>query len=158
MPEKVLLKKYPNRRLYDTEKSAYITLSQVSDIIREGRQVQVIDAKTEEDMTAFILTQIIVEEARKNNSLLPVTLLHLIIQYGQNVLGEFFEKYLELTIRNYLAQKAALDQQFRTWLNMGKDLFAQPPNPMVPFATLDSLFELFPGLGKGTNQDPPPEE
>jgi len=74
MPEKVLLKKYPNRRLYDTERSAYITLSQVSDIIREGRQVQVVDAKTEEDMTAFILTQIIVEEARKNNSLLPVTL------------------------------------------------------------------------------------
>ena len=103
MPERVLLKKYANRRLYDTEKSAYITLSQVSDIIREGRQVQVVDAKTEEDVTAFILTQIIVEEARKNNSLLPVTLLHLIIQYGETVLSEFFDKYLELTIRNYLA-------------------------------------------------------
>lgn len=158
MPERVLLKKYPNRRLYDTEKSTYITISQVSDIIREGRQVQVIDAKTEEDVTAFILTQIIVEEARKNNNLLPVTLLHLIIQYGQNVLGEFFEKYLELTIRNYLAQKAALDQQFRAWLSMGKDLVAQPPNPMVPFASLDSLFELFPGMGKAAKQDPPPKE
>jgi polyhydroxyalkanoate synthesis repressor PhaR len=158
MPEKLLLKKYANRRLYDTEKSTYITLSQVSDIIREGRQVQVVDAKTEEDMTAFILTQIIVEEAKKNNSLLPVTLLHLIIQYGNNVLDEFFEKYLELTIRNYLAQKAALDQQFRSWLNMGKDFFTQAPTPMSPFTTLDSLFDLIPGLGKAAKQEPPPKE
>ena len=158
MPEKVLLKKYPNRRLYDTERSAYITLSQVSDIIREGRQVQVVDAKTEEDMTAFILTQIIVEEAKKNNSLLPVTLLHLIIQYGQDVLGEFFEKYLELTIRNYLAQKAALDQQFRAWLEMGKDFLAQAPAPLAPFGKLDSLVELFPGLGKVAKPDSAPEE
>jgi len=158
MPEKVLLKKYANRRLYDTEKSTYITLSQVSDIVREGRQVQVVDAKTEEDMTAFILSQIIVEEARKSNSLLPVTLLHLIIQYGQNVLGEFFEKYLELSIRNYLAQKAALDLQFRNWLNMGRDLFAVTPTPMSPLPTIDSLFNLFPKLQKEAKQDPPGQE
>jgi len=156
MPEKVLLKKYANRRLYDTEKSAYITLSQVSDMIREGRQVQVIDAKTEEDMTAFILTQIIVEEARKNNSLLPVPLLHLIIQYGENVLSEFFEKYLELTIRNYLAYKATLDQQFRNWLEMGKDLFAgSSPPPVPPLAPLDSFFDLFSSFGKGAKKEPP---
>ena len=81
MAERVLLKKYANRRLYDTEKSVYVTLSQVSDMIKEGRQVKVIDAKTEEDVTAFILTQIIVEEAKNKNSLLPVPLLHLIIEY-----------------------------------------------------------------------------
>ena len=158
MPERVLLKKYANRRLYDTEKSAYITLSQVADMIREGRQVQVIDAKTEEDVTAFILTQIIMEEARKNNSLLPVTLLHLVIQYGQNVLSEFFEKYLEPTIRNYLAHKASLDQQFQNWLEMGKDFFptcASTPAPLVP---LDSLFDLFSNLGKEAKKEPPSQE
>jgi polyhydroxyalkanoate synthesis repressor PhaR len=155
MPERVLLKKYANRRLYDTEKSAYVTLTQVADMIREGRQVQVVDAKTGEDMTAFILTQIIVEEARNNNSLLPVTLLHLIIQYGETVLNEFFDKYLELTIRNYLSYKATLDQQFRTWLDMGKDLFAKAPTPISPFSTLDSLFEFFPNLHKGAKKDPP---
>ena len=158
MPEKVLLKKYANRRLYDTEKSAYITLSQVADMIREGRQVQVVDAKTEEDLTAFILMQIIVEEARKNNSLLPVTLLHLIIQYGETVLNEFFDKYLELTIRNYLAYKATLDHQFRNWLDMGKDLFSHAPAPLPPFANLDSLFDLFPNLGKGAKKEPPAQE
>jgi polyhydroxyalkanoate synthesis repressor PhaR len=157
MPERVLLKKYANRRLYDTEKSAYITLGQVADMIREGRQVQVVDAKTEEDMTAFILTQIIVEEARKNNSLLPVTLLHLIIQYGETVLNEFFDNYLEITLRNYLSYKATLDQQFRSWLDMGKNLFPKPPPPLAPFATLDSLFGLFPGQGEGAKKEPPPE-
>jgi polyhydroxyalkanoate synthesis repressor PhaR len=155
MPERVLLKKYANRRLYDTEKSAYITLSHVFDMIREGRQIQVVDAKTDEDVTAFILTQIILQEARRNNSLLPVTLLHLIIQYGENVLSEFFEKYLELTIRNYLAYKATLDQQFRNWLDMGKDLFAHTPTSLPPFANLDSLFDLFSNSGKGAKKEPP---
>jgi polyhydroxyalkanoate synthesis repressor PhaR len=158
MPETVLLKKYANRRLYDTQKSAYITLSQVSDIIKEGRQVKVIDAKTEEDVTAFILTQIIVEEARNNNSLLPVTLLHLIIQYGENVLSEFFEKYLELTIRSYLAYKATFDQQFRNWLEMGRDLLAHAPTPLPPFATLDSFFDLFSHSEKGEKQEPSARE
>jgi polyhydroxyalkanoate synthesis repressor PhaR len=143
MAGNVLLKKYPNRRLYDTVKSTYITLNQVGDIIREGRQVKVLDAKTDEDVTAFILTQIIVEEAKKNNSLLPVTLLHLIIQYGENVLSEFFEKYLELTIRSYLDYKAAYDQQFRKWLEMGKDLLAQTPMQSPPFANLSPFFDLF---------------
>ncbi len=158
MPDEVLLKKYANRRLYDTEKSTYITLSQVSDIVREGRQVKVVDAKTDEDVTAFILTQIIVEEARRKNLLLPVSLLHLIIQYGGNALSEFFEKYLELTIRNYLAQKAALDQQFRNWLDMGKAISARQPTATAPFEGIDSLYRLFPGLGKATSQGPPAED
>jgi polyhydroxyalkanoate synthesis repressor PhaR len=158
MPDEVLLKKYANRRLYDTEKSTYITLSQVSEIVREGRQVKVVDAKTDEDVTAFILTQIIVEEARRKDLLLPVSLLHLIIQYGRNALGEFFEKYLELTIRNYLAQKAALDQQFRNWLDMGRAFSIREPTSAAPFAGIDSLYKLFPGLGKSTSQDSPPED
>lgn len=143
MAERVLLKKYANRRLYDTEKSVYVTLSQVSDMIKEGRQVAVIDAKTEEDVTAFILTQIIVEEAKNKNSLLPVPLLHLIIEYGETVLSEFFELYLELTIKNYLSYKTAFDEQFRKWLDIGGDLsvFAQKNLPSFP--SLPSLVDLF---------------
>ena len=132
MLEKVFLKRYASRRLYDTESSSYVTLGQVSDMIRGGRQVQVVHAKINEDVTAFILTQIILEEARKQNSLLPVSLLHLFIQYGDNVLSEFFENYLELTIRNYLAHKAAFDQQFRSWLDVGKDIFAPGQLPLPP--------------------------
>jgi polyhydroxyalkanoate synthesis repressor PhaR len=84
MNETLLLKKYSNRRLYDTEKSTYVTLDHVMHAIRQGRRVAVADAKSGEDVTAFILTQIILEESRKKNSLLPVPLLHLIILSKQS--------------------------------------------------------------------------
>jgi polyhydroxyalkanoate synthesis repressor PhaR len=122
MEGKVLLKKYPNRRLYDTERNAYVTLNDVADLIRQGRQVEVIDASTQEDVTAFVLTQIVLEEAKKKNLLLPVSLLHLFIQYGETVLNEFFEKYLQQTLRSYLAYKASFDEQFTKWLDLGANL------------------------------------
>ncbi len=121
MKDVLLLKKYSNRRLYDTEKSAYVTLDHVMQVIRRGRPVAVVDAKSGEDVTAFILTQIILEESRKRNSLLPVPLLHLIIRHGENILSEFFQKYLEQTIKNYLSYKAAADDQFKKWLHLSKN-------------------------------------
>ncbi len=122
MAEKILLKKYANRRLYDTAQSAYVTLSEVADLIKKGHQVKVVDAKTDEDVTPFILSQIIMEKARKKNALLPSPLLHLIIRHGDNVLEEFFENYLEKTIKNYIAYKSAVDEQFKKWLDLGLDL------------------------------------
>jgi polyhydroxyalkanoate synthesis repressor PhaR len=122
MAETLLLKKYPNRRLYDTEKSAYVTLSQVAEMIKQGRQIEVRDVETKEDVTAFILTQIVLEEAKKKTTLLPVSLLYLIIRYGENVLSEFLEKYLEQTFNNYLAYKVAADEQFKNWLQVGMNL------------------------------------
>ncbi len=143
MAQKVILKKYANRRIYDTEKSTYITLEQVAELIRSGREVSVIDAKTQEDVTAFILSQIIVEEAKNKHVLLPVPLLHLVIQYGENVLSEFFEKYLELTIKNYLSYKATLDDQFMRWLDVSKNL-SSIAQKTIPAATpWDSLLDLF---------------
>ncbi|MFP5211781.1 MAG: polyhydroxyalkanoate synthesis regulator DNA-binding domain-containing protein [Acidobacteriota bacterium] len=118
----VLLKKYVNRRIYDTEKSAYVTLAEVAELIRSGREVQIRDARTEEDVTAFVLTQIVLEEARKSNFLLPVPLLLLIIRYGGGVLEEFFDKYLEISIRNYLTLKDVFDEQLKKWLEIGLDM------------------------------------
>ena len=143
MAEKVLFKKYANRRLYDTEKSTYVTLKQVADNIKEGRQVEVIDAKTKEDVTAFILTQIVLEESRKKNVLLPVPLLHLIIQYGENVLEEFFEKYLQQTIQNYLNYKRTVDEQFGKWLELGTDLTDMAQKTMSGLTPFQSFFDQF---------------
>jgi len=155
MAQKVLFKKYANRRLYDTEKSAYVTLDQVSDLIKNGRQVEVIDARTQEDVTAFILTQIIMEEAKNKNFLLPVTLLHLVIRYGQNVLSEFFEKYLELTIKNYLSYRTALDEQFKKWLEMGKNLSAFAQKTLPPLTPWDSFSDMFSNPEKKPGKEPP---
>lgn len=142
MAEKLLLKKYANRRLYDTEKSTYVSLNQVAEVIKQGRQVEVIDAKTEEDVTSIILTQIILEQARKNNFLLPVPLLHLFIQYGENVLAEFFEKYLEQTIKGYLAYMTTVDEQFRKWLDLGLDLSELAQKTLTGTVPFKSFFDL----------------
>ena len=121
MVNKRIIKKYPNRRLYDTEKSIYITLNDLSDIIRQGNRVEVHDAKTGGDVTAFILTQIVMNKAKENNALLPASLLHMVIQSGENLLHEFFEKYLEKTIENYLAYRKNLDDQLNAYMELGMD-------------------------------------
>ena len=147
MPDKVVkLKKYANRRLYDMEKSAYVTLNQVADLIRQGRQVEVVDAKTKEDVTAPILSQIILEEAKNKNILLSVPGLHLIIQYGDNILGEFFEKYLQQMIQTYLAHKHAVDDQFKKWLELEMDFSKITQKTMAGITPFKSFFDQFSSL------------
>ena len=144
MSERVVIKKYNNRRLYDTEKNAYVTLAALSEMIKQGRQIQVIDAQTKEDVTAFTLTQVILEEAKSKNFLLPVPLLHLMIQFGETVLSEFFEKYLQQIVKNYLAYKTSVDTQFSKWLDLGAQLSQQAPQGSPPFNPFLSVFEMFP--------------
>ncbi|EFK11141.1 putative polyhydroxyalkanoate synthesis repressor PhaR [delta proteobacterium NaphS2] len=143
MAEKILIKKYANRRLYDTEKSNYITLDQVAEMIRKGRQVEVVDAKTREDVTAFILTQIILEAARKKDALLPAPLLHLIIQYGGNILQDFFDNHLQQTLKNYLIYKKTADEQFSKWLEMGMDLSGMAQKSIDALTPFQSFLDQF---------------
>ena len=91
LTEPICFKKYANRRLYNLSESKYVTLEDISKLICEGREVRVIDAKTEVDVTAFTLTQIVLEQAKNKNILLPVPFLHLIIRNGGNILPQFFE-------------------------------------------------------------------
>lgn len=121
MPDKILFKRYSNRRLYDTSTSSYVTLDGVAEIIRKGSLVEVVDADTGEDITAYTLTQILLEEARKKNVLMPAPLLHLAIRYGDGVLAEFFEKYLREVVANYVSYQNMAGEQFRKWLGMGLD-------------------------------------
>ena len=153
MDNKLILKKYTNRRLYDTEKSIYVTLDYVSRTIRQGRQISVLDAKTGEDVTSGILTQIVLEEARRKNYLLPNPLLYLIIQYGENILSEFFEKYLEQTLRNYLSYKMVADDQFRKWLNLGMDFSNLTTESMASLPAFQSFFDLLHDGEKPTGKE-----
>ncbi len=144
MADKILIKKYANRRLYDTGKSAYITLDDISHMIKQGQHMEIIDAKTKEDVTAFVLTQIILEEAKNNKNVLPVPLLLLFIQYGENVLSEFFEKHLYQTIQNYLSYKTFADGQFKKWLDMGMDASNLAKESMAEFAPFKPFFDFAP--------------
>jgi len=143
-PEKTIhLKKYANRRLYDTEKSVYVTLAEVSEMIKAGRWVMVTDVDSGEDVTAFILTQIVLEAAKKKNALLPVPLLHLIIRYGETVLVDFFGKHLEKMVRSYLTYKQVAEEQFNQWLEMGTGLAGKGGQPFGPANPLESFFKQF---------------
>ena len=131
-----LIKKYSNRRLYDTEQSGYISLGDLTKRIQAGRQVKVIDAKTKEDVTAYILTQVLLEEAKNKNLLLPVPLLVLFIRYGEGIPPEFFEKYLQQILKNYIAYKETFETQFKAWLEVGTHLTAmaeETTNDPSPF-------------------------
>jgi polyhydroxyalkanoate synthesis repressor PhaR len=143
MAEKVVLKKYANRRLYDTEKRAFVSLSQIAELVKQGREIEINDEKTGEDVTAFILTQIVLEEAKKKTLLLPVSLLYLIIRYGDSVLSEFFDNYLEQTLKNYLNYKKSMDSQFRTWLELGQDLSTLSQKAMTDLTPTPFWMEVF---------------
>lgn len=101
MTEPILFKKYANRRLYNMSESKYMTLDDMANIIREGSDVKVIDAKTKEDVTSFILTQIILEQAKNKNILLPVPFLHFILRNGDNLLPQYLENNFKQFIRGF---------------------------------------------------------
>jgi polyhydroxyalkanoate synthesis repressor PhaR len=143
MPDPLVLKKYSNRRLYDTRNSRYVTLDDVANMIHAGEQMQIQDATSGEDVTAFILTQIVLEAAKRKNSLLPVPVLHLIIRYGDNTLSDFFENYFQKTIQNYIQAKKAFEQQFGQWLDMGLQMSRQLPEMMGGVSSMDTMLEMF---------------
>jgi polyhydroxyalkanoate synthesis repressor PhaR len=86
MPDTRIIKRYANRKLYDTEHSRYVTLDQISEMIRNGDDVKIVDNKTKEDLTTVTLAQIIFEEEKKQRSFLPLGAMRNIIQSG----GQWF--------------------------------------------------------------------
>ncbi len=94
----VVVKKYANRRLYNTESSSYITLDNLADMVRVGRDFVVYDARSGDDITRGVLTQIIVEEESKGRALLPTTFLRQLIGFYGDSLGGIVPRYLEHTM------------------------------------------------------------
>lgn len=113
--DKVTIKKYANRRLYDTESSSYVTLDRLAQMIRDGRDFVVIDARTGDDITHQVLTQIIVEEeARGGATLLPVNFLRQIIGLYGNSMQGMVPQYLESAMAGFQKNQAAFRDAFGT--------------------------------------------
>ncbi len=109
---KVTIKKYANRRLYDTDSSSYITLDRLGAMIREGRDFEVIDAKSGEDITHQVLTQIIVDEESGGSTLLPINFLRQIIGlYGGHMQGAV-PSYLEAAMEAFEKNQKAMAGSF----------------------------------------------
>lgn len=108
-PEPIVIKKYANRRLYNTDSSSYITLDHLAAMTREGREFKVVDAKTGEDITRSVLTQIIMEEESRGSTLLPIPFLRqLIAMYGDSMQA-MVPHYLEASMEAFRKNQ----EQFR---------------------------------------------
>lgn len=111
----VIIKKYANRRLYNTGSSSYITLDDLARMTRDGTEFQVLDAKTGEDITHSILTQIIMEEeASGGEPLLPLSFLRQIISMYGNSMQAMVPPYLEASMAHFQANQAKLREAFET--------------------------------------------
>jgi polyhydroxyalkanoate synthesis repressor PhaR len=116
---KVTIKKYANRRLYDTESSAYITLDRLAAMVREGREFEVVDANTGDDITRQVLTQIIVdEEARGGTTMLPLNFLKQLIGLYGNSMQNLVPQYLEAAMEAFQRNQSAVRDTF------GANMFA----------------------------------
>ena len=106
----VVIKKYANRRLYNTESSSYITLEHLAAMTREGREFRVVDAKTDEDITHNVLTQIIMEEESRGQTMLPVNFLRQLIALYGDSMQAMVPGYLDASMDSFRRNQA----QFKT--------------------------------------------
>lgn len=101
----VIVKKYANRRLYNTESSSYVTLETLAEMVRKNRDFIVYDAKTGEDITRAVLTQIIVDEEGKGHALLPVNFLRQLIGVYGSEMPQMMPNYLEQAVAHFIRQQ-----------------------------------------------------
>ena len=112
--EAVVIKKYANRRLYNTETSTYVTLDDLAAMVRSDRDFVVYDAKSGDDLTHAVLTQIIVEqEGRKNGqTLLPIPFLRQLIRFYDDSIGRMVPSYLQFSLENLVKEQEKFRSQF----------------------------------------------
>ena len=115
MADKRVIKKYPNRRLYDTEISSYITLEDVRQLICDGESFEVIDAKTGEDLTRTVLLQIIAEHEEKGQPIFSTELLTQIIRFYGHAMQGMMGAYLEKTMQAFVEIQNKMQEQSKTF-------------------------------------------
>jgi polyhydroxyalkanoate synthesis repressor PhaR len=124
----VVVKKYANRRLYNTESSSYVTLEDLAVMVRHGRHFVVYDAKSGDDITRSVLTQIIVEEEAKGRHLLPTSFLRQIIGFYGDSVGSLVPRYLETMMGAFAQQQEQMRRSF-----------SQTMGGFMPFGNLEEM-------------------
>ncbi len=102
--EPIIIKKYANRRLYDTSASKYVTLDHLSELVRSGKDFQVLDAKSGEDLTRSVLAQIIFDQENRAEGVLPVSFLRQLIQFYGDSFQSMLPAYLEMSMKGFAQQ------------------------------------------------------
>jgi polyhydroxyalkanoate synthesis repressor PhaR len=113
MPNTIVIKRYGNRRLYNSETRSYVKLQDIASFIRGGSDIQVLDSRTGEDITKLVLTQIILEEEKSKKDLLPLNFLYDLIRHQQGWFQEFFQRHVVKALEGYLPSRGELLNQLR---------------------------------------------
>ncbi len=116
--DRVVIKRYGNRRLYNTETKTYVTYQDLLQIIRAGNDIQVLDSTSKADVTKAVLIQAILEEEKNDKNLLPLPFLFQLIRSQEGAAQDFFRNYLTSSFEAYLKTKEEFDKRFRGLLEM----------------------------------------
>lgn len=117
-PDALIIKRYGNRRLYNTETKTYVNYEDLAKIVRDGNDVQVIDSTSGEDVTKAVLIQVILEEEKNNKTVLPTEFLFQLLRSREDSMQDFFKNHLSASFNAYMKTKEEFDNRFRTMLEM----------------------------------------
>lgn len=173
-PDPIKIKKYANRRLYNTSTSKYVTLDDLSGMVKLGAEFVVVDAKSGDDITRSVLTQIIFEEESKGQNLLPIKFLRQLISFYGDSLQSMVPNYLEHSMNAFALNEDSLRSQmkekmggifpFAQWEELGKQnlaVFERAMQMFTPFAANGATGQpgdARSGDGKPSSADPLPSD
>jgi len=156
--ERVVIKKYANRRLYNTRSSAYVTLEHLAEMVKDGVDFVVYDAKTNEDITRQVLTQIIFEEESHGQNLLPIQFLRQLIRFYGDSMQSFVPTYLELSLDSFTRQQERLRSHIASTIGGVPSSGFFEEQVRQNFALFDRALRLFSPFAYAKTDEPAPAD
>jgi polyhydroxyalkanoate synthesis repressor PhaR len=117
-PDVLVIKRYGNRRLYNTETQTYVNYEDLIKLVRDGQDIKVLDSTSKEDVTKAVLIQLILEEEKDKKSILPTPFLFQLLRSREESMQDFFTNHLSASFDAYLKTKEEFDKRFRSMLEM----------------------------------------
>jgi polyhydroxyalkanoate synthesis repressor PhaR len=159
--ESIIIKKYANRRLYNTATSAYVTLEDLAEMVKQGTDFTVHDAKTGEDITRSVLTQIIFEQESKGHNLLPIKFLRQLIRFYGDQMQALIPSYLEMSIEQLAREQQRFRDQLLNSFGVSPEPFQQMDEQVKKnFAMFENAMKLFNPFAASSTEhrtEPPPK-
>jgi polyhydroxyalkanoate synthesis repressor PhaR len=153
----VVIKKYANRRLYNTQTSSYVTLDHLAGMVKDGVEFEVQDARTGEDITRSVLTQIIFEEEAKGQSLLPIKFLRQLIRFYGDSLQAFVPGYLDMSMDSFAKNQGAMRDRIAEAMGGGNQMIENLTRQnLAMFERAMQMFSPFGATQAGRKAEEPP--
>jgi polyhydroxyalkanoate synthesis repressor PhaR len=154
----VVIKKYANRRLYNTQTSSYVTLDHLAQMVKDGTEFEVQDARTGEDITRSVLTQIIFEEEAKGQNLLPIKFLRQLIRFYGDSLQAFVPGYLDMSMDGFTKNQGAMRDRIAEALGGGNQMIENLTRQnLAMFERAMQMFSPFAAPARNTPAEEPKE-